>query len=90
MLQWEGANNRVSALLYRAVIQAVLLFGLESWALSGATMRAVEGTYVEFLRQITGKQERRQDDREWETPVADEVLRAAGMQSVLMRAIVKL
>ena len=55
MMKWEGEENMVSALSYLAVIQMVLLFGSESWALSDAMMRAVEGIHVGFLCQITGK-----------------------------------
>ena len=64
----------------RAVIQAVLLFGSESWALSDAMMRTVDSTPLGFLCQITGKQARRKSDGSWETPEAEEVLRAMEMQ----------
>ena len=62
MLIWEGADSRVSYLFYRAVVQVVLLFGSESWALSEAMIGVVEVTHVGFLRQITGNQARRQVD----------------------------
>ena len=41
LLVQEGADSRVSALLYRAVIQAVLMFGSEYWVLSDATMQVM-------------------------------------------------
>ena len=66
----EGSDIRVSALLYRAEIQVVPLFGLDSWLMSNFMMKAVEGTHVGFFRQITGKSSRRQSDGSWETPVA--------------------
>ena len=72
----------MSALFYRAVIQEVLIFGSESWALSNAMVWAVEGTHMGFLRQITVKQARRQSEGSLETPVAEEFLRVSGMQSV--------
>ena len=50
-----GAGNRVSDLSYREVIQVVLLFISESWALQETMMRAVEVTHVGFIRHITGK-----------------------------------
>ena len=43
------------ALLYRVVIQAVTLLGLESWVLSKALEKIVEGAHTEFLRKIMGK-----------------------------------
>ena len=46
----------MSALLYRAMIQVVLLFESESWALPDSMIRAVKGNHVGFLRQIMGNQ----------------------------------
>ena len=53
MLQ-DRVYNQVSALLYRAVIQVVLLFVVESWAISYMMIRMMESTHVGFLLQITG------------------------------------
>ena len=55
MLRREGADTKVVALLYRVVIQAVTLLGLESWVLSKALEKIVEGAHTEFLRKIMGK-----------------------------------
>ena len=46
MLQWDGVDSQVSALFYRAVIQAVLMFGSESWTLSDVMIREVEGSHI--------------------------------------------
>ena len=70
-LRREGANNRVSALFYREIIQAVLIFGYESWYLLYVMVRAVEGTHVGFLPQNTGKRDIWQANRPWEIPVAE-------------------
>ena len=80
MLLWGQGGSQVSALFYREEIQALLMFGLESWVLSDAMIQEVEGTHVGFIRNITGKRERRQSNRTWETLAADEVLWAAGTQ----------
>ena len=56
LLRWEGEDPRVSEMLYRALAQAVLIFGCDTWVLSAAMDRKVEGTHTGFLRQITGKQ----------------------------------
>ena len=61
----KGVDSQLSDMLYRTVIQAVLLVRLDSWALSYATIKAVEGTHVGFLHHITGKLSRRQAYREW-------------------------
>ena len=36
ILRWEGSDPITSAEFYRAVVQAVLLFGAETWVLSAA------------------------------------------------------
>ena len=50
----EGLDIWVSVLLYRAVIQMVLLVGLESWTMSDEIMKVVKGPHMGFLRQIAG------------------------------------
>ena len=59
MPQREGVDSKVVAMFYRAVVQAVLLFGPESWVLLEAVGRMVEGTHTGFMRKIMGKRARR-------------------------------
>ena len=65
-------------MFYRAVIQEILLFGSDSWAISDTVMKAVEVIHVDFLYQITGKRVRCKSDGAWETLTAEEVLRVGG------------
>ena len=39
IMVWEGENTRVSGKLFKAVVQAVLLFGLETWVLPPLMVR---------------------------------------------------
>ena len=68
------------ATFYRAVVQAILLYGLETWVLLEDTEKKVEGIYTGFLWKITGKQAQRLGDRTWETPGAEGVQETAGTQ----------
>ena len=52
MFPWKGADIWVSDLFYRAVIQAVLLFESESWAMLDAMVQGIDGSHVGFLRKI--------------------------------------
>ena len=63
-------GHRVSAMFYRLVSQVILIYGSETWVLSAAMEKKVEGAHTYFLRQITRKQARRIVDRTWETPKA--------------------
>ena len=80
MMRQEGEDKRVSELLYREVIQVILMFGSESWALSEEMMRAMDSTHVGLLHQIMGNRLRRKAKYSWETPAAKEVIWTTGMQ----------
>ena len=41
LLRWEGVYIQVSSLFHREMIDAVLLFGSESWDMSDTMMRAM-------------------------------------------------
>ena len=43
------------AMFYWAVVQAVLIFGDETWFLLEAMSKNLEGVHVGFLKQMTGK-----------------------------------
>ena len=74
-LLWrEGAEPEVSGKFYRAVVQAVLLFGAETWVLMETMMQQLEGAHVSFLRQVTRKQETRRRDGSWQQMTAEAVL----------------
>ena len=83
LLRREGADPRVAEMFYRAVDQAILLYGSETWVISAAMERKVEGTHIGLLRQITGKRARRLGDGTWETPGAEEVREVAQTQSAM-------
>ena len=81
LLQQEGAEPRVSSILYGAVVQAVLLHGSETWVLSAEMERKMEGIHTEFLRRITGKRARQLRDGTWDMPGAEGVRETSGTQS---------
>ena len=82
LLQREGAEPAVSAKFYRAVVQAVLLFGVETRVLSAPMMQRLEGAHVSFLRQVTQKQATQRRDGSWRQMTAEAVLQGAGTQSL--------
>ena len=58
----EGANPKVSGNFYKAVAQAVLLFGAETWVLTQRMDKALDRFQSRVKRRITGKQTRRKTD----------------------------
>ena len=57
-LRREGAEPTVSAQFYGKVVQAVLLFGAETWVLTETMIQRLEGAHVSFLRQVTHNRQR--------------------------------
>ena len=51
-------------MFYRAVVQTFLIFGAETWVLSEAISRNLEGVHVGFLRHITRQRSVRQGGRD--------------------------
>ena len=54
LLQQEGADPKVLASFYRAVVHAILLYGSETWVLSESMAKRIEGNHTELLQMITG------------------------------------
>ena len=46
----EGADPITLKKFYRAVVQAVLLFGAKTWVLSAAMLSMMEGLQLGFMR----------------------------------------
>ena len=74
----EGADPSVSEKFYRAVVQAVLLFGAENWGMLTAMAKKLEGVHVGFLRQVTGMKAKRQKDGSWRKVTSDVEQSASG------------
>ena len=73
LLRRERVDPRVAEMFYRAVVQAILLFGSETWFVLVAMDKKVEVAHTGLLRQITGKRARHTGDRKCETPGAEVV-----------------
>ena len=82
MMRSENASPRVCELFYKATVQAVLLFGSETWCLSPANLRLLEGFHVRAARRMTGMMPKKKSDGTWEYPDSAEVLKAACLHTV--------
>ena len=68
ILSREGADKRVSGNFFKAVVQAVLLFGAETWVLTPRIERALESFLHWATCRITGRQPRRGGAGKWIYP----------------------
>ena len=64
ILKREGANSRCMAKFYTCVVQAVLLYGAESWTVSQRYKGKLQKFHRRAVRYITGTHIRRTGDDE--------------------------
>ena len=54
----EGSIPRVSGMFFKAVLKAVLIFGVEIWVMNPHMGRALGGVQHSLAQRITGRQPR--------------------------------
>ena len=80
MLKREGEDPAVSEKFYRAVVQAVLLFGAEILVLTIPLMQKLEGVHVILIWQVTRKHETRRRDGYWLQVTTEVAIQGEGKQ----------
>ena len=58
----------------------MLLFGADTWVLSAAMAKKLEGLHVRLLRQVTRTKEKRYKDGSWQKVASGIVLQGVGTQ----------
>ena len=64
LLRVDKATPRVSGMFYKATIQAVLLFGSDTWTLTPTAMKQLEGFHVQAAWRMAGPNNRPRLDPE--------------------------
>jgi len=82
MLRSEGMKPRAMGYFYKAVVQAILLYGLETWVVSDAHLRQFRSFHSRVGRHLTGRHIRLLEDGSWYCPPTVDVLEDAGLQTV--------
>ena len=72
----ENTPPRVCDMFYRSTVQAVLLYGSETWVMSPASLRMLGGFHIHCARRMTGLMPRKQRDGTWNYPKSAKVLKA--------------
>ena len=78
----EGSNPRVYGMLFKEVVQAVSIFGLETWVLTPHMEQALGSFQYRVARQITGAQMRRWDEGGWNYPPLATAMEEAGFEEI--------
>jgi len=83
VLRAENASSRVCGLFYKATVQAVLLYGSESWNITPSALKCLEGFHLRAARRMTGKMPKRDSSTGvWKYPETEGVLEMAGLHTI--------
>ena len=77
-----GATVQACGMMYKAVVQSVLLYRSESWEVTGDMLKILEGFHHRAARRITGMTAKHVADREWEYPPVAAALEATGLHPI--------
>ena len=69
-------------MFYWVVVQALLLFGGDTWVLLVPMSRKLEGVHVVFIRKMMGQKAKRQRDGAWRSEAAAKVLKEVCTQTL--------
>ena len=79
ILKREGANAKTMAKFYMAVVQAVLLYGAESWTITTRNWTKLQSFHRRAMRYMTGQHIRQDSDGTWTYPDHKELEKKCGL-----------
>ncbi len=82
ILSREGTDSKTMASFYKAIVQSVLLYGAESWAITKSVEKKLRSFHRRCARYITRRHIRQNEDESWTCPASDSVLEEAGLWTV--------
>ena len=83
VLRAENASPRVCGMFYKATVQAILLFGSETWNVTPAMQKRLEGFHTRAAyRMVRKNKPKRNPDGSWWYPATPALLEEAGLHSV--------
>ena len=84
VLRAENASPRTCGMFYKATVQAILLYGSETWNLISSALKRLEGFHIQAAwRMSCDNKPQREPNGTWKYPALDEVLEELGLQSIL-------
>ena len=76
------APIKACAIMCKAEVQAVLLYGRKPWAVTDAMMKVLDLFHNSITRHITGMTERKGGGREWEWALVDAELETTSIRPI--------
>ena len=78
----KGLDCKVMGYFYKAIVQAVLLYGSESWTITEAILKQLRSFHARVARFICNRHIRPLPDGEWILPPTEEVLEECGLETI--------
>ena len=82
LLRKEGVEPRAMGYFYKAIVQAILLYGSESWVVPESILQQVRSFHHRAARYLTQKHIRQNSEGQWFHPPTLDVLAEAGLFSI--------
>jgi hypothetical protein len=82
ILSKDGEDPKAMASFYKAIVQSVLLYGSESWVLTLAMEKQLQGFHRRCAQYITGQNIRQNKDGTWTYLSTENVLKMAGLWTI--------
>ena len=82
ILKDEGANAKTMSKFYLTVVQAVLLYGADTWVVSKRNMDSLRSFHKRAMRYMTGLHIRKGEGDVWEYPDSEETREKCGLWDI--------
>ena len=79
ILKVEGASAKCMGKFYITVVQAVLLYGADTWVITQRNLKKLRSFHWRAVRYMTGRHIRKVSDNEWEYPEHEKLLKECGL-----------
>ena len=83
ILKSEGASAKIMARFYIATVQAILLYGAESWVLTTRLVQILNSFHLRAVRHMTGEHIRKLQDGTWEYPDHNTLLQKCELEPIM-------
>ena len=82
MLKREGASATIMAKFYVTIVQAVLLYGADTWTVIARDMYKLQSFHKRALRYMSGTHIKKLSDETWSYPDHGKLLEKCGLSAI--------
>jgi hypothetical protein len=82
VLRAEGLPPKAGAMFYKAIVQSVLLYGVETWVLTASMRKTLAGFHHRVGQSLSGLRPFRRLNETWEYPPVADALEACGLRTM--------